>query len=559
MAPRPRLALLLLVAAAAAAPRGARGQGLFPLFDALPSLFGSFAPGLAPGAVRAASAGAAPAAAAAPAPAAPLALPSMTSFAPLLQAAFQAFCPVLPIDVPPFPLRADALCASTGMDRPGNSMACMIFDTLGSMFTNMKLQCAPEAVRAPGSVDAQGRAVPQPLADRRTPRGLPTSLPAAKVLQEEGATLGWLFKSVQRLQLWGHCGALGKRGAWAAPEGWEALGAVAVKTDLRSYGLNASSVPMVGVLRQGAAARTAACGAAAAKASAAGRAARAGAAARCGGEGGHLVVVIRGTASAPEWDIDFDYSMEKDARYGPGLLHRGFLAVANEVWDNGLKAMLDSEVVDSGAAADITLTGHSMGAALATLLGARAQAYLKQRTKGSTAWKSAAAGPLVSVAVFGAPNVGDSEFAAHFDANVNARNVNFEYDFVAQMPCAPVTTSCSNLKKPTTNAQGFWPYARVGGRVLLAARDMPVQSDAWRRTAVYRQADMCANPQSAEWMAKAAHICAYDCALSAALGEADNSCLLWPARGAAEAASSYCLHGFAGAFPHTQPALFPEP
>jgi hypothetical protein len=78
-----------------------------------------------------------------------------------------------------------------------------------------------------------GKPVPQPLADRRSKGQLPKSFSTKKLLQEEGGTYGWLYKHVQRLQLWGHCGAVGKASGWVAPKGWELLDTPRISSDLR--------------------------------------------------------------------------------------------------------------------------------------------------------------------------------------------------------------------------------------------------------------------------------------------------------------------------------------
>ena len=58
--------------------------------------------------------------------------------------------------MPPFPIKSDRLCDSSGMNEANNQMACMLFEVMGSMMTNPPLRCAPEAVKAPAGVDAEG-------------------------------------------------------------------------------------------------------------------------------------------------------------------------------------------------------------------------------------------------------------------------------------------------------------------------------------------------------------------------------------------------------------------
>lgn len=64
--------------------------------------------------------------------------------------------------------------------------------------------------------------------------------------------------------------------------------------------------------------------------------------------------------------------MAPDSNYGPGLFHRGFLEVANQLWDNGMREALDAAVA-GGDVRHVIITGHSLGGASTTLLSARAQ------------------------------------------------------------------------------------------------------------------------------------------------------------------------------------------
>jgi acetyl esterase/lipase len=60
----------------------------------------------------------------------------------------------------------------------------------------------------------------------------------------------------------------------------------------------------------------------------------------------------------------------------------------------------------------IFVTGHSLGAGLASMVGLRLQKYLDYT-------------PSVDVIGFGGPNTGDAEFAEAFRASVNSRHVIF--------------------------------------------------------------------------------------------------------------------------------------
>jgi malonyl CoA-acyl carrier protein transacylase len=61
--------------------------------------------------------------------------------------------------------------------------------------------------------------------------------------------------------------------------------------------------------------------------------------------------------------------------YGPGLLHAGFVTVADLLWERGLRQALDEQVVarPPGAVASLTVSGHSLGGAVTALLAMRAE------------------------------------------------------------------------------------------------------------------------------------------------------------------------------------------
>jgi acetyl esterase/lipase len=60
----------------------------------------------------------------------------------------------------------------------------------------------------------------------------------------------------------------------------------------------------------------------------------------------------------------------------PGLVSKGFLASANVLWP-ALQQLLQREVLQ-GSVTSVTIAGHSLGAAMATMLSYRAQVGLLQ-------------------------------------------------------------------------------------------------------------------------------------------------------------------------------------
>ena len=158
--------------------------------------------------------------------------------------------------------------------------------------------------------------------------------------------------------------------------------------------------------------------------------------------------------------------------------------------------------------------------------------------------------PSISAVMFGSPNVGDAAFAAYFDRTINARNVQYKYDSIFQVPC-PMITGCTHRLVPVAtyagSLHGAWSYARVGGQVDLDLGDIPVQRDAWSRMTVLTQQDFCRTSETVLWNVDAAHYCSYFCTLGAYAGQL-NWCKLWPeAEGSAGHGASYCFQGVPGA------------
>ena len=102
------------------------------------------------------------------------------------------------------------------------------------------------------------------------------------------------------------------------------------------------------------------------------------------GEGGAAVaaLVFRGTDGLRDWRANLT-SLPAEGTNG-GAVHRGFKTALDDVWD-------DIEQALDGLEASVFYTGHSLGGALATLAAARR--------------------PPLAVYTFGAPRVGDAEFA----------------------------------------------------------------------------------------------------------------------------------------------------
>jgi hypothetical protein len=126
--------------------------------------------------------------------------------------------------------------------------------------------------------------------------------------------------------------------------------------------------------------------------------------------------------------------------------------MADEIWDTGLRSTLMREFVNNnGSMRHITIAGQSLGAAVATLLSARAQRFLQRQCANKTAWQDWPwQQPLVTGVFFAAPHVGDAAFTADFNSRVNARRVAFSYDLTSQVGCLFCCAFCVLFSRSVT-------------------------------------------------------------------------------------------------------------
>jgi hypothetical protein len=130
---------------------------------------------------------------------------------------------------------------------------------------------------------------------------------------------------------------------------------------------------------------------------------------------GLAVVAFRGTESTRLRDVKTDLKAQPSAWYltndqaGPGCVHSGFLGCANAL-HGALQEWLDHTAKQRSR---LLVTGHSLGAALATLAAAR--------------W------PEAELITLGSPRVGDRAFAAAYAARRWRRIVD-NHDLVTTVP-----------------------------------------------------------------------------------------------------------------------------
>lgn len=118
------------------------------------------------------------------------------------------------------------------------------------------------------------------------------------------------------------------------------------------------------------------------------------------------VLSFRGTEVTERSDIIADMKAGKNIETTCGKVHSGFRSEVNKIWSDIEKAVADIEKLD--------ITGHSLGAAMATIAASRMQNKV---------------GTLVT---FGSPRVGDKHFVANL--NVCHYRVQNNCDDVTKVP-----------------------------------------------------------------------------------------------------------------------------
>jgi triacylglycerol lipase len=134
-----------------------------------------------------------------------------------------------------------------------------------------------------------------------------------------------------------------------------------------------------------------------------------------------IVVVFRGSDQIKDWLNDLDV----DLVGGPlgGKIHEGFARMLHYVWrDLQLEIrQLKLAASQQNRSLPLLLTGHSLGAALATL----ATAYLREKDQ-----------PVQGLYSFGSPRVGDRNFARYFNADFGDKTFRIvnQNDMVTRLP-----------------------------------------------------------------------------------------------------------------------------
>ena len=137
---------------------------------------------------------------------------------------------------------------------------------------------------------------------------------------------------------------------------------------------------------------------------------------------GLRVLALRGSDEDADWVANYRDSTRPGRAVGlPGSVHDGFTSQLESGWDDVTAALAKTD-----GRAPLLVTGHSLGAALATLFGTR----LKQEGYA-----------IGRVAAFAGPRVGDASFSLGAEALLGARLVRVARpdDFITMAPPSPAT------------------------------------------------------------------------------------------------------------------------
>jgi Lipase (class 3) len=163
------------------------------------------------------------------------------------------------------------------------------------------------------------------------------------------------------------------------------------------------------------------------------------------------ILMFEGTTSAKDLLIDVLFQTKPDAlNMLEGKIHSGFALSAMSVWNDLLRVIPRYK--------PITVVGHSLGAAVATIIGARLE------LKGYS---------VNGVYAFSSPRVGNEEFAAHIDQILGEKFLRFQsnMDIVTHLP--PKISSISeavqivpqNLRRTVSNILLEGNYQHIGNAI----------------------------------------------------------------------------------------------
>lgn len=241
----------------------------------------------------------------------------------------------------------------------------------------------------------------------------------------------------------------------------------------------------------------------------------------------HMIIVFRGTMNAYEWEENFSYSLMHDSRF-PGEVTNGFISLLDQMLVEFLPSFwqLYNENY-THKRLKITITGHSMGGALSTLLGG----YLAYHHGFED----------IELVTLASPVVANREFYEYIDCHLNIRNIYFAGngfetfngpnevikqvahkgytigDIVPQVYACTELPDCPNIEEGLPLQRNAQPLNRgpFGGMIYFTADDMP-NTVQWKRNSdlVFQLENFAYG-----WMILSAHFCGYMCYLAQDLGD----------------------------------------
>lgn len=183
-----------------------------------------------------------------------------------------------------------------------------------------------------------------------------------------------------------------------------------------------------------------------------------------------ILVAFRGSQidktrdSALDWAADFKFPLVPE-RLG-GRVHHGFKDALDSIWDS-VKCYVVRNRAQDGIERKVWITGHSLGAALATLAADRAIANAGLVVQG--------------LYTFGSPRVGDDDFKTAFcSAGINQRTFRFvnNRDIIARLPPRGLYTHVGALKY--IDRAGQLHFLDEESEMANAGDDSQLESDVER-------------------------------------------------------------------------------
>ncbi len=154
-----------------------------------------------------------------------------------------------------------------------------------------------------------------------------------------------------------------------------------------------------------------------------------------------VVVVCRGT-EVKEWaDVKADLSIALvPSRSGIGKVHRGFRTYTDKIWEP-IKSHI-SPVKNK----DIWFTGHSLGAAMATLMARRCVLDISMRV------------PILFT--YGSPRVGNRAYINEFNGQITHHRWVNDGDIVTKVPFVPFYYHCGTMHHISSSGKVTVEYDR---------------------------------------------------------------------------------------------------